>query len=137
MTKVELRLPLGLGHRLHQTVFARGEHEYVGFCLVSHVEVNGVLVLLVREVKTLEEREYLDNAAHGASWRGTSMLPVVDEAMRRDLGVVLVHSHASGRPPRLSTDDLHSAARLIPFFQRRVPDAFTAHWCCRPEQPAA
>jgi hypothetical protein len=120
-TSVELRVPLGLGQRLHDIVFAAGRHEYVAFCLVSHFTTADRVVLLVRRILELPAHEYVDDTSHGARWRGSSMLPVIAAAMDEDLGIVVVHSHAFG-PARLSPDDLSSASRLVPMFQRRVPD---------------
>ena len=121
MSKLQLRFPLGVGHGLHETVFARGEHESVAFCLVSHIEVDGTTVLLVRHVLGMGEHEYLNDPSHGATWRGTSMLPIIDLAMREGLGIVLVHAHDFPDAARLSQDDLASARRLVPMFQARVP----------------
>src|SRR5712672_18440 len=66
MNDVQLRVPLGLGHLLHETVFAQGEHEWVAFCLVSHALVEGKMLLAVRHVLGLREIDYLENAAAGA-----------------------------------------------------------------------
>ncbi len=49
------------------------------------------------------------------------MLPVINTALKEDLGIVVVHAHAFGNPPRLSRPDRESAARLLPMFARRVP----------------
>ncbi len=114
-------MPLGLGHRLHEKVFARGEREVVAFCLVSHVETNDKTVLLVRDVLELAADGYLDTSSHGAAWRGTAMLPIIDKAIREGLGIILVHAHDFPGPARLSQDDLTSARRLVPMFQARVP----------------
>jgi len=121
MSSVEVRFPLGLGHRLYETVFARAEHEIVAFCLVSHVDIDARTVLLVRQVLELEEDAYLPGSPHGAAWRGTSMLPIIDAAMREGLGIVLVHAHDFPGPARLSREDMSSARRLVPLFQARVP----------------
>lgn len=121
MRSVQLRVPLGVGKRLHDVVFAPGPREHVAFCLVSTVEQAGNTVLLVRHVIELEEGSYIDDASCGAAWRGSAMLPVIEAAMREELGVVLVHAHAFGAPPRLSRPDMETAERMIPMLQRRVP----------------
>lgn len=121
MTDLQLRLPLGLGHRLRELVYARADHEVVAFCLVSDVEIGSTRVLLVRDVIALGDRDYLDPDGHGAAWRGASMLPVIELAMRDGLGIVLVHAHDFPGKARLSPTDLASARRLVPMFGARVP----------------
>lgn len=121
MTDLQLRLPLGLGHRLRELVFAHANHEVIAFCLVSHASVAGAVVLLVRHVITLAEEDYVDARGHGAAWRGSAMLPVIDLAMREGLGIVLVHAHDFPGKARMSPDDLASAGRLVPMFRARVP----------------
>jgi hypothetical protein len=117
-----VRVPLGLGHRLHETVFnEHGAHENVAFCLVSHFQEGPDTVLLVRHVIALEESDYTDDATVGAMWQGRAMLPVIELAMNENLGILLVHAHAFGSPPRLSLTDLETTHRLLPMFQRRVP----------------
>src|ERR1019366_2576635 len=90
MREVQLRIPLGLGKRLHEVVFAHGLREGVVFCLVSHVEIGSRTVLLVRHVVPLDDDAYLDDSSCGAAWRGSAMLPVIDAAMKEDLGIVVV-----------------------------------------------
>lgn len=119
--RVQLRIPLGLGHHLHQAVFAHAVHEVVAFCLVSHVEIDNVRVLLVRHIIGLHDGDYLHDRSHGAAWRGAAMLPAIDLAMREGLGIVLVHAHDFPGRAWLSRDDLASAERLLPFFRARVP----------------
>lgn len=121
MIDVQMRLPLGLGHRLRELVFARASHEVVAFCLVSHVAIGRTTVLLVRDVIALSEGDYVLDSRHGAAWRGSAMLPVLERATNEGLGIVLVHAHDFAQPARLSFDDLASARRLVPMFQARVP----------------
>jgi hypothetical protein len=122
MSRLQLRFPLGLGHELREIVFAHGgRHETVTFCLVSHTELDGVTVLVVRHVLKLGEADYLRDSGHGAAWSGASMLPAIETAMQEGLGIVVVHAHDFGGHARLSTDDLTSARRLVPMFCARVP----------------
>jgi len=121
MRKVQLRLPLGLGHQLRELVFARARHEIVAFCLVSHELVGDTTILLVRRVVALDDADYLDEPSLGAAWKGSAMLPVIEMAMREGLGIVVVHAHDFPGKARLSADDLASARRLVPMFRARVP----------------
>jgi hypothetical protein len=118
---VELRIPLGVGEQLQQIVYQPGNHEYVAFGLISHARLGTRDVLLVREVIGLDENQYRHAPGHGASWGGTSMLPITERATAEGLGIVVFHAHDHHGTTRLSRDDDQSAMRLLPFFQRRVP----------------
>ena len=121
MTDVEFRVPLGFGKHLHDIVFAPGKREMVAFCLVSHIKHGNRTVLLVRDILTLADEDYLDDSKHGAAWRGAAMLPVIERAMGEGLGIVLVHAHDAPERAGLSRDDVQSARRLVPMFRARVP----------------
>jgi hypothetical protein len=49
------------------------------------------------------------------------MFPVMEAAMECGLGIVIFHAHDHIGVPGLSRDDLQSADKLIPMFQKRVP----------------
>ena len=118
---VELRIPFGVGETLQEHVYRSGGHEYVVFGLVSHSEQRGSATLYVRQLIPLHESDYVPNAAHGAVWRGSAMFPVMEAAMEQGLGIVIFHAHDHIGLPGLSRDDLQSADKLIPMFQKRVP----------------
>ena len=121
MNEVELRVPLGLGETLQDTVYREGSHEYVAFGLVSHAYLGGRDTLLLRRVLPLAEAAYRNDPQHGAAWSGIAIVPVIEEAMGEGLGIVIFHAHSHRGPPSLSGDDRASADRLLPMFQQRVP----------------
>lgn len=121
MTKVGLRIPLGLGESLMETVFRPGRHEYVALGLVASATLAGREVLLLRRVFTLREEAYLHTPGHGGAWRGAAMVPAIEAAVDEGLGLVVFHAHPHEGPPRFSGDDRGSAARLLPMFEARVP----------------
>jgi hypothetical protein len=121
MNSLELRVPLGLGETLMETVFRPGRHEYVAIGLVASATLDCREVLLLRHVYDIPEAEYLAAPGHGGAWRGTAMVPAIETAMAEGLGIVVIHAHPHDGPPRLSDDDRTSADRLIPMFQARVP----------------
>jgi molybdopterin/thiamine biosynthesis adenylyltransferase len=49
------------------------------------------------------------------------MLPIMNEAIAGNLGIVMFHAHPHFGPVDLSGDDRASAARLLPVFQNVVP----------------
>jgi hypothetical protein len=118
---IELRIPFGLGETLQEQIYRPGQHEYVVFGLVSHSTRRGSTLLFVRQLIPLRESDYVPNAAHGAMWRGSAMFPLMEAAMERGLGIVIFHAHDHAGLPGLSHDDLQSADKLIPMFQKRVP----------------
>jgi hypothetical protein len=121
MNEVELRVPLGLGEILQDTVYREGSHEYVAFGLVSHAYLGRRDTLLLRRILSLPESAYCDDPTHGAAWSGIAMVPVIEQAVSEGLGVVIFHAHSHRGRPRLSDDDRVSADRLLPMFRQRVP----------------
>lgn len=77
-TNVEIRVPLGQGELLLDTIYREGMHEYIAFGLVSHARHNGHTTLLLRHVIPLHENQYLSTLQHGAAWRGAAMVPIID-----------------------------------------------------------
>jgi hypothetical protein len=118
---VELRVPLGLGESIYDTVFRKGTHEYVAIGLVSNEKIRNRDVLFVRRVFELPESAYYRDNRHGASWSGSAMIPAISAGMDQALGLVLLHAHDHDGPPHLSDDDSSTAARLVPTFRARVP----------------
>jgi len=118
---VELRIPFGLGESLLDYVHRPGGHEHVAFGLVSHSVRAGSTILYLRRLIPLDESAYVPNHSHGAVWRGSAMFPVMESAMDEGLGIVVFHAHDHDGVPGLSHDDLQSADKLIPMFQKRVP----------------
>jgi hypothetical protein len=119
---IELRIPFGLGEALQEHIYRPGGHEYVVFGLVSHsARGRGRTTLYMRQVISLQESDYVPNSRHGAVWRGSAMFRVMAAAMERGLGIVIFHAHDHIGLPGLSCDDLQSADKLIPMFQKRVP----------------
>jgi hypothetical protein len=121
MNEVELRVPLGLGETLQDTVYRQGSHEYIAFGLVSHAILGALDILLLRRVLTLPESEYRKDIRHGATWCGVAMIPIIEAAVSEGLGIVIFHAHPHAGLPTLSNDDCASADRLLPMFRQRVP----------------
>jgi len=121
MTEIGLRVPLGVGAPLMETVFRQGRHEYVALGLVSTAGDIGRNTMLLRRVFTLDEAAYVRAPGHGGAWRGTAMIPAIEAAMNEGLGLVVFHAHPHDGPPRLSGDDRSSAGRLLQMFAARVP----------------
>jgi hypothetical protein len=117
---VELRIPFRLGEVLQEHIYRQDSHEHVIFGLVSHSTRGKSTLLLLRDLIPLRESDYIPNAEHGASWRGSAMFPIMEAAMERGLGILIFHAHDHAGLPGLSRDDLQSADKLIPMFRKRV-----------------
>jgi len=117
----EIRVPIGQGELLLDTVYRKGVHEYVAFGLVSHARLGDHTVLFLRHIMPLHEEHYLSASGHGAAWRGTAMIPIIRQAVDEGLGIIVFHAHFHEGQPVLSQDDEACADRLIPVFQQRVP----------------
>jgi len=121
MTEIELRVPLGLGETLQDTVYKKSAHEYVAFGLVRHAYLGGRETLLLRRVVPLPDSAYRKTHSHGAMWSGAAMAPVICQAVDENLGIVIFHAHQHEGIPQLSRDDRASADQLLPVFRQRVP----------------
>jgi hypothetical protein len=101
VTDLALRFPLGVGEALRDIVFRPGRHEYFATGLVSHARLGGRDTLLLRYLLELPETAYPLEAAHGAAWRASAMIPAITMAVEETLGFVMFHAHGHGGPPRL------------------------------------
>lgn len=118
---VEVRIPQHLIGTLRDAVAPWRGREPVAFGLAAHARAPGRDLLLVTKIIPLAEDGYIPTDAHGAKWRGRAMLPILNEAMAANLGVVMFHMHPHAGRVRLSADDRASALRLLPVFQNVVP----------------
>jgi molybdopterin/thiamine biosynthesis adenylyltransferase len=117
----EIRIPQHLLRSLREAVAPRRDGERIAFGLASHAQTPDRDLLLVRKIVSLGDGDYVPTIAHGAEWRGRAMLPLLNEAIAGNLGVVMFHAHPHSGPVDLSGDDRASATRLLPVFQNLVP----------------
>jgi len=118
---VEIRIPGRIGKQLKEEVLRRGGHEHVVFALASSAETADKTLILVKKILTLHEEQYVETRYHGAMWRGSSTLDIINEAIDRKLGIFIFHAHDHSGKVGLSQDDLQSAQTLLPSYQNLVP----------------
>jgi molybdopterin-synthase adenylyltransferase len=118
---IQIRIPTHLAAGLKEAVKPVARRESVAFALVSHTNTDRGTVVLVRKIMSLPADAYLATSAHGAKWRGGSMLPILNEAISANLGIVLFHVHQPDGVVELSDDDRRSASELLPVFQNLIP----------------
>src|SRR5437660_932426 len=102
---IEVRVPLNLIEALKKSVAGRGRHEPVVFGLASHARLRQKTLVLVKRIIPLPPEAYLRDTRHGASWSGRAMIPILNEALAADLGVIIFHAHPHPGKVALSSDD--------------------------------
>jgi len=118
---VEVRVPANLAQPLKVGVAYTKWRESVVFGLASEACLPDRRLLLVKKLVPLPDSAYVRDRTHGATWRGSEMIPVINEALSHSLGIIIFHMHAGRGPVELSGDDRESAERLIPVFQSVIP----------------
>jgi len=119
---VKIRIPENLGISLRKEIFKRGGHEYVAFALVSHTMAGNEILVLVKDIEFLAEQEYVETLYHGAHWRGSATIRILNRALAGKLGILLFHAHEYSESVGLSMDDVKSARELLPVYQNLIPD---------------
>lgn len=118
---IQIRVPASVAEDLKKAVKSVGHRESVAFALVTHFRTRRNTVILVRKIVSLEDDAYVQTTRHGAKWRGGAMLPILNQALAGNFGIVLFHVHQPRGPVELSLDDRRSARELLPVFQNLVP----------------
>lgn len=119
---IELRIPYKVGEELKREIYKQGSHEYVVFALASHAELPQKILVFIREVYLLNEGQYVETYEHGALWNGSSTINIINEAMRKKLGIIVFHAHLHSGKVSLSNDDIQSAQSLLPCYQNLIPE---------------
>jgi molybdopterin/thiamine biosynthesis adenylyltransferase len=119
--EIEIRVPAAAADALREIVVAANDREAAGFALVSHAWSNGKALVLVRKVFSLADAAYVPSHNHGAKWQGGAMVPIINDALSGNFGIMIFHTHNHSGLVRLSDDDRRSACELLPVFQNLVP----------------
>lgn len=120
--RVEVRIARHLWQPLWHEVRRPGSPEPVVFGLVSHAKTADGTLVLVRDLVRPPETAFVQSAKHGAMWSGAYNIALLNEALARDLGIVIFHYHLGPGAVRMSDDDIQSARQLLPAFQMVAPD---------------
>lgn len=121
MNSLQLRVPLGLAGRLLQEVHRPAVREPVVFALISAASIGPRGILLVRDVVIPPESAFLPSQGHGARWRGSYTIELLNRALAEKLGICIFHAHGHSTRVQMSSDDRQSAAALLPKFQLVMP----------------
>lgn len=119
--RAEVRIPAHLVGPLRKGIAWTRHRESVVFGLAAHTVLRKRVVLLVRDLIPLVPSAYLPDPAHGASWSGAAMLPILNAALGQQCGILIFHSHPHQGAVALSDDDIASGTRLLATFQTLVP----------------
>jgi hypothetical protein len=122
MSELQVRFPVAAAEKIdselrHQTV----AREPVVFALVSAATTATSRLILVREVVVPPEDAFLPSAGHGARWKGSYTVELLNRALETQLGLLILHSHGQTYPVSMSADDRQSALMLLPKFQQVLP----------------
>ena len=120
MSSVHLRLTQGAAKELFGHVRRPQFPEPVAFAFARHAETPAGDLVLIDEIVIPPPRAFLPALGHGARWKGSYMIELLNEATARECGLFIFHFHGLG-PVRMSGDDLRSATELLPKFQLVVP----------------
>lgn len=121
MNNIQIRIPNSLTRELFDSVTRHGPRESVAFGLVSHVVTEASEIILLHHLRIPPDRAFLRSGNHGARWKGSYTIELLNEAMGCGLGLFIFHFHY-GANVRMSTDDIRSARELLPKFQLVCPD---------------
>lgn len=118
---IEIRVPDRIGKQLQDEVYRLDGHEHVVFALAASAKTSDRTLILVKKVFTLHAEQYVETRIHGAMWRGSSTLHIINEAMEQKLGIFIFHAHDHKGRVGLSHDDEQSARALLPSYQNLIP----------------
>jgi len=125
VTNLQIRVPIGLGELLTRELHRPMPYEPVVFALASHATLAAGPLVLVREVIVPPDDAFLPANGHGARWKGSYTIELLNRAISENLGILIFHAHGMTQHVQLSSDDRASANQLLPRFQHEVP--FRAH----------
>jgi molybdopterin-synthase adenylyltransferase len=118
---VQLRIPCHLWGPLWDELRQSAAHEPVLFGLVSHGRTSDGTLVLVRDLIVPPATAFMRVSGHATKWSGAYNIELLNEALERGLGIVILHYHPGTAPVRMSRDDEQSARQLLPAFQMVVP----------------
>lgn len=120
MSSVQIRLANQSAKQLHEHLRQFRLPEPVAFGFVRHATTPRNKLALVRDIVIPPPRGFLPSMGHGARWKGSYMMELLNEAAANQCGLFIFHFHG-GSPVRMSGDDLTSARELLPKFQMIIP----------------
>lgn len=120
MSSVQVRLTTRAANRLHGHLNQFRFPEPVAFAFARHAGAPRRDLVLINEIVIPPTSAFLSSRGHGARWKGSYTIELLNEAAARECGLFIFHAHGGG-PVRMSGDDLASAHELLPKFQLVIP----------------
>lgn len=109
MVKVKLRLSATQHQQLRAHLYPGDGHEAVAVAVCGRLRGDDVQCLTVRNVVPIPYAECKVRAADRVTWSTRRLVPLLEEAGRRDLGILKIHSHPTGMATFSATDDAADA----------------------------
>jgi molybdopterin/thiamine biosynthesis adenylyltransferase len=121
MSNVQIRIQSDLSERLLEEIHRPGPRERVVFGLARHANAGDRRLVLIRDVVVPPESAFLPSHGHGARWKGSYMIELLNRALAENLGLFIFHAHGRSKSVQMSGDDRQSATQLLPKFQLVAP----------------
>lgn len=90
--------------RLKQHLFPGDNKEAVAVILCGRYEQDGLSILLTHKMELLPYDE-CERSAEFVNWKTERIVPLLDEAAKRNMAILKIHSHPTGYPDFSLTDD--------------------------------
>lgn len=120
MSSVQLRLTNHATKRLLEHLKQLRFPESVTFAFARHAKTPRHELVLIDDIVIPPVRAFLPSMGHGARWKGSYMIELLNQAAARECGLFIFHFHGAS-PVRMSGDDLTSGGELLPKFQLIIP----------------
>jgi hypothetical protein len=117
--RVELRIPYQEGIELEKTLF-RTQKERVVLALVGGAALSNSYVILMHSLLPVPPKAYLKSLSSTA-WKAEFNAEAIDAAAKARLGLLILHSHGSQFPPKLSPTDIANGSQLCDAFRTAIP----------------
>jgi molybdopterin/thiamine biosynthesis adenylyltransferase len=106
---------------LERYLFDQPGIEGAAFLLCGEAQGPGLAKLVCHAVVPVAEEDYLRREHDGLTIQSQALMRICKLARAENLSVVFAHSHPEGIA-NFSEQDDHEEARLLPFFQSRIPE---------------
>jgi len=120
MSSIQIRLTRPSAKRLLEHLKQFQFPEPMAFAFARHAKTPRHDLVLCDDIVIPPASAFLSSAGHGARWKGSYMIELLNEAAARECGLFIFHFHG-GSPVRMSGDDLASGGELLPKFQLIIP----------------
>ena len=106
---------------LRKLLFDRAGVEGAAFLLCGQSKSERTIKLIAHVVMPIADEDFLRREAYGLSISSSALVRITKQAKNENLSIIFAHSHPEGFA-EFSVQDDGEELKLLPFFQKRVPD---------------